>query len=511
MAEPIKPSTLAAPLGPLVGLAGTGLCAFHQIPSAPFLRVLAWNPSLETLTGYSAHEINCRGLLECVFPHASDASEVLQRAFRGEIMDVRLPAVRKSGEERLFRLLTAPLEIDEVLYVATALDDVTDASPLPENHRLDSLGDLAGGIAHEFNNLLTTIIGYSSLALEHSQPIAQGYLQQVEDAARRAGELCRQMLVFAGKHRPLLETLDLNQHLKERSFAIAEQLPPQIDLAMELAPHVPVIRADGLQMMQVVSNLVSNAAEAYGGKPGIVRLKTGSSQLNVTELAECRNGSELPEGEYVWLEVIDDGLGIDPNMLLRIFDPFFTTKFAGRGLGLAAVHGIVRSHRGAIRVRSTKGGGSAFRVLLPAAGDAIDLAGVRSGCRDMGAVLIADDEETIRHLCRIVLESAGFEVLEANDGREAIECFERDKHRIRFAIIDIMMPEKDGAQVLREMREQSAQFPVLLTSGYAEREIDRSVREKGPTRFLPKPFVRDQLLDAIRRLCSPLAPREVSG
>jgi two-component system cell cycle sensor histidine kinase/response regulator CckA len=465
------------------------------------LRVLAWNPCLEALTGYTADDINQTGLVRCLFPHAADAVQSLQRAFRGEIMDVRLAALRKSGEERIIRLITAPLEIDDVLYVAAALDDVTDgAATSLESHRLESLGDLAGGIAHEFNNLLTTIMGYSSLASEHAQPIAQGYLQQVEDAARRAGELCRQMLMFAGKHRPLLETLDLNQHLADRAAVIAEQLPPNTQLALDFASSVPSIRADGLQLVQVLMNLASNAADAYGGKPGIVRLKTGSCRLNALELAECRNGGELPSGEYVWFEIADDGAGIDPALLPRIFDPFFTTKFAGRGLGLAAVHGIVRSHRGAIRVRSMVGGGSAFRVLFPAVGEPADAASVWPTSKDMGAVLIADDEETIRHLCRIVLESAGFEVLEANDGREAIECFEREKHRIRLAIIDIMMPEKDGAQVLREMRDQSACFPVLLTSGYAEREIDRNVREKGPTRFLPKPFVRNQLLDAIRRM-----------
>ena len=496
-------SAPSAPPGPLVGLAGTGLCVFQELPAPPFLRVLAWNSCLEALTGFSADEINQRGLVECFFPASPGARQLLQRAFRGEMIDVRLDAVRKNGDRRVLRIATAPLEIDDIPYVAAALDDVTDlAAPPRETERLESLGDLAGGIAHEFNNLLTTIMGYSSLASEHAQPIGQTYLKQVEDAARRAGELCRQMLMFAGKHRPVLETLDLNGHLTDFVAGLNEQLSGGVQLVPELAPRLPAIRADSLQLRQIAMNLASNAADAYGGKPGIVQLRTGSCKLNAVELAECRNGSDLPPGEYVWLEIADDGTGIDPSLLPRIFDPFFTTKFAGRGLGLAAVLGIVRTHRGAIRVRSMVGGGSAFRVLFPAVSEALDTTAVSPTRKQLGAVLIADDEETIRHLCRIVLESAGFDVIEANDGREAIECFEREKHRIRFAIIDIMMPEKDGAQVLREMREQSAVFPVLLTSGYAEREIDRSVREKGPTRFLPKPFVRDQLLDAVRRMVS---------
>lgn len=489
--------------GPLVGLAGTGLCVFQELPVSPCLRVLAWNPCLETLTGFSADDINRRGLIECLFPTSSEARPLLQRAFRGEMIDVRLDAVRKNGNRRVLRIATAPLIIDDITYVAAALDDVTDlAAPPREPERLESLGDMAGGIAHEFNNLLTTIMGYSSLALEHAHPIGQSYLQQVEDAARRAGEVCRQMLMFAGKHRPVLESVDLNRHLGDHIAVLKEQLPGDVQLLLDLTPNLPAIRGDGLQLRQVALNLASNAADAYGGKPGIVRLRTGSCKLNAAELAECRNGANLPPGEYVWLEIADDGTGIDPSLLPRIFDPFFTTKFAGRGLGLAAVLGIVRTHRGVIRVRSAVGGGSAFRVLLPAVIETINVAADSPARKQRGAVLIADDEETIRHLCRVVLESAGFEVLEANDGRAAIECFEREKHRIRFAIIDIMMPEKDGAQVLREMREQSAQFPVLLTSGYAEREIERSVREKGPIRFLPKPFVRHQLLDAIRRMVS---------
>jgi len=460
--------------------------------------VLAWNAHLEVMTGFEADDIEQLGLAGTLF--SADASlgrELVLRALRRESLDERIEIVRKQGDRRSIRLSSATMEIDDVPYVVATLDDLTETA---ESQKLECLGDLAGGIAHEFNNLLTTILGYSNLASEHAQPIGRSYLQHVEQAARRAGEMCRQMLMFAGKHRPMLEAMDLNVPLRVAVASLADSLPRGIELRLEPAPQLPFIRADGLQLHQVVLNLAANAVDAYCGQPGVIRLRTGHGWFSQQELAECREGVGLPPGDYAWLEVADEGAGMEPAMTSRIFDPFFSTKFAGRGLGLAAVLGIVRSHRAAIRVHSELGRGSAFRILLPAVGESVERRSMADPERELGAVLIADDEETVRRLCRIVLESAGFEVIEAADGREAIECFEREKHRIRLAILDIMMPEKDGAQVLREMREQAARFPVLLTSGYAEKEIDRALHDKGPTRFLPKPFVRNQLLDAIRAM-----------
>ncbi len=370
---------------------------------------------------------------------------------------------------------------------------------LQEAQKLESLGVLAGGIAHDFNNLLTSILGNASLAAAElpKDSMIQPLIEQIEQGAVRAADLCRQMLAYSGKGRFLVKRLNLNTVIEETMNLLRLSVSKSATLQVNPAPHLPAVRADSTQIQQIVMNLVINSSEACAEHGGSVVVRTGTMRADRRYFSKTYLAPELPEGEYVFFEVADNGSGMTPEVLARVFDPFFTTKFTGRGLGLAAVLGIVRGHGGALRVMSTPGEGTTFRVLLPFA-DGAEEAEIASAqktpeWRGQGTVLLVDDEETVRSTVSRLLGAIGFQTVRASDGVDGVAKFAAEPDRFQLVVLDLTMPGMDGDAALREMRVIRPSLRVLLISGYNEQEVAARFAGQQVGGFLQKPFTLDAL------------------
>ncbi|HEY4745171.1 MAG TPA: response regulator, partial [Desulfuromonadaceae bacterium] len=367
--------------------------------------------------------------------------------------------------------------------------------------KLESLGVLAGGIAHDFNNILMAIIGNSDLALMRINPESPAVdnLRSIETAAARAADLAKQMLAYSGKGAFVVENHDVNDLLEEMLHILQVSISKKAVLRLNLNRPLPPVEADATQIRQIVMNLVINASEAIGDKSGVIAISTGCMDCARSYLKDVWLDENISEGLYVYIEVTDSGCGMDKETLAKLFDPFFTTKFTGRGLGMAAVLGIVRGHKGAIRVYSEPGKGSSFKILLPASGKPAEIfnhAGRHDDWRGSGTVLLVDDEETIRGIGREMLKELGFDVVTANDGREAIEMY-KSRSDIAFVILDLTMPHVDGEQCFRELRVVNPDIRVIMSSGFSEQEVTQKFVGKGLAGFIQKPYKLSILRDAI--------------
>jgi len=325
----------------------------------------------------------------------------------------------------------------------------------------------------------------------------------VEKATHRAAELTRQMLAYSGKGRFVVESIDLGEVVKEMAEMLAMSISKKAILQSRFSPDLPRIDADASQIRQVVMNLIINASEAIGENPGVISLVTGAMECDRAFLKDMGVVEELPEGRYVFLEVTDTGVGMDKTTTAKIFDPFFTTKFTGRGLGLAAVQGIVRGHRGAIKVYSEKGKGSTFKVFFPAT-DTVATSTAASTLpketwKGTGTVLLADDEEMVRKVGVGMLESLGFRVLTARDGQEAVEIFAAHRDEIVCVLLDLTMPRLGGDAAFREIRRLDPDTKVVLSSGYNEETVAQGVVGEGLAGFLQKPYKLDSLAAMLRK------------
>jgi two-component system, cell cycle sensor histidine kinase and response regulator CckA len=396
-------------------------------------------------------------------------------------------------------------EHGEVIGLVVVAQDVTtlkDAEELrltlerkmQETQRLESLGVLAGGIAHDFNNLLTGIIGNTSLARLELPADSRTHrlFDQIEKASTRAADLCREMLAYAGKGRFLVERVDLSTVVTETTHLLQSSIDKNTTLKFHLSTDLPSVLADATQIRQVIMNLVLNASESMGGRAGEVAVVTGHVHADREFLDDAVMAPDLPAGDYAFLEVTDKGCGMSPATVARVFDPFFTTKFTGRGLGLAAVLGIVRGHQGALKVRSKVDSGTTFQILLPCVSDPGVVAFAspeRSGAwRGAGTVLLVDDEETVRSAGRLMLESFGFEVIAAENGREAVELYRENADRIVAVLLDLTMPQMDGEQTFRELRRLRPDVKVALMSGYNEQDATQHFIGRDLAAFVQKPF-----------------------
>jgi len=387
-------------------------------------------------------------------------------------------------------------------------DDITDRrrveGALRQAQKLESLGVLAGGIAHDFNNLLTAILGNTEVALDHisDDPTLRGAIQRIEATTQRGSDLARQLLAYAGKAHFAVQPLDLNAIIIEMGDLLSVSISKKVGIRMDLQQGLPPVDADSAQFQQVVMNLVINASEAIGDQTGVVTLRTRSITYNRQELSTTFPGQVLEPGPYVRLEVEDDGCGMDAETIGRIFDPFFTTKFTGRGLGLSAMLGIVRGHRAGIRVESTPGEGTTFILLFPASESTVILPKADPSPQQpmSGTVLVVDDEGIIRDLARNALENAGFKVLEARDGLEAVERIAERPDSIDLVLLDMTMPRMGGAEAFRRIRGLSPKVRVLLTSGYTQKESLESLADLPPDGFLQKPFRVRELINRVRDL-----------
>jgi PAS domain S-box-containing protein len=396
-----------------------------------------------------------------------------------------------------------------------------EASEAQSRHvqKLESIGVLAGGIAHDFNNLLHVVLGNADIALSNltTGSPAREPLEEVVRATLRAADLTRQLLAYSGKGAFVVRHLDLSTEVREMATLLRTSISKQAVLAWELASDLPAISADPTQIRQVVMNLITNASDALGDSGGTITLRTGIAHLE--ELEQQRFGrpphgedpAEREGGPLVYLEIGDTGQGMSPDTLSRIFDPFFSTKFSGRGLGLAAVMGIVRSHRGFIRIRTEPGKGTAFRVLFPAVGGAAPKfqkpSAERSEWRGSGTILVVEDEEGVREVAERMLQDIGFETIGAEDGRHALDLMQELGDRVTAVLLDLSMPRMGGAETFRRLREMQPDLPILMMSGYTEQVVAPQFNNSGPgkTGFLQKPFLAEDLIAVLRRFAESAA------
>lgn len=416
---------------------------------------------------------------------------------------------RRDGQTRTMVLSARMFELSGRPVVLTAARDVTDQRNLEQqmlhSQKLESLGGLAGGIAHDFNNLLTGILGNADLAKTEMSPLApsRASLEGIEVAARRAADLCRQLLAYSGRGRFIIQPISVQELVEEMGHLLAVSISKKVVLKYHFAKGIPAVEADATQLRQVIMNLIVNASEAIGERSGVISVTVGLAFCDAEYLKGCFGADQMKPGDYVYVEVADTGHGMDKATLDRVFDPFFSTKFTGRGLGLAAVLGIIRGHRGAIRVYSEVGRGTTFKLVLPASESSAarleSRVGVAPAYHASGRILLADDEETVRNLGRRMLQRAGFDVIVAVDGREAIDKFAAEKDTIVLVVLDLTMPHSDGEVCYREMRRIKPGVKVILSSGYNEQDIVNRFAGKGLSGFVQKPYTTEELLSKIRQ------------
>jgi len=367
-----------------------------------------------------------------------------------------------------------------------------------QNQKLESLGVLAGGIAHDFNNLLASIRMNAELGgvrLPATSPV-RPFLDGIELATQRAAQLTQQMLAYVGGGHTSIERLRLDQVVSEMKSLLDAVVSKKAVFRLELTPAA--VEADAAQMHQIVMNLITNASDSLGVRSGQIVIRTGVRELGQEALHSAFLEDTPPAGQYAFLEVEDDGCGMAQETQARIFEPFFTTKFTGRGLGLSALLGIVRAHRGTVQVDSRLGLGTRLIVLLPHS-SAQGADPIPEPARDArGVLLVIDDEELVRSTLCIMLEDAGFRVLSAADGQEGLEVFERHRREIDAVVLDVTMPRMDGWQCLRRLRAVREGVPVLMMSGYSE-PSSSSALDPAPS-FLQKPFDSDVLVREVSRL-----------
>lgn len=370
--------------------------------------------------------------------------------------------------------------------------------------KLESLGVMAGGVAHDFNNLLTAMLMQLSSATTKfpaDHPVST-HIQRTIKAAERATELTRQMLNYTGRSQAETKPLDINDLITDNIHLFSAGIPKNVSLEPNLQSSIPLIMGDRGQIQQLIMNLILNGADAIGQKNGTITVVTEVQEVTANDVQYWKwSGTPLTIGRYVRLEVRDTGCGMDEKTLAKIFDPFFTTKFTGRGLGLASVLGIVRSHKAGLHVSSAVGQGTSFIILFPAISDLVysvqevPVTGTVTLTNEM--VLVIDDEDMVRETMVDVLSETGLQVLQAGDGPTGINLFRQHIHELKLVLLDLSMPGMSGEMIFYELQAINSTIPIILISGYSEHEIMDRFVNKGLAGFIQKPYTIKSLLQQI--------------
>jgi PAS domain S-box-containing protein len=475
------------------------------------LRCTYWNAACEKLTGVRSDQALGRPIdqLLSLDPLSAVPGRLAEGIEKQEPLsfDCRMTA---PGGERDLAVSAYPSPDGLVVF----LRDVSDQKraererraierQMQQAQKLESLGVLAGGVAHDFNNILTSVLGNAELALmelSETSPAAES-VNSIKSSAIRASELTKQMLAYSGRGSFVVHALDLNALVREMTHLMESAVTKRAGIELDLADGLPAVQADPTQLRQVLMNLMTNASEALGPEGGTIGLSTRAVECSSEDFQGALIDIHHEPGTYVCLEVCDNGCGMDEETLHRIFEPFFTTKFAGRGLGLAAMLGIVRGHRGAVYVDSRPGKGTTFRVLLPAMDQPVETKAEPSHdmheWRGRGLVLVVDDEPAVRTTGRRLLERLGFSVTCAANGTEAIDVFRKRVDEVVCVLLDLTMPGLDGEQTMERLRQINESTPILISSGYSEREIQDRFEGKDLSGFVHKPYELNQLASAL--------------
>lgn len=466
-----------------VETAGDGIAALERMRARPFDIVLL-DLMMPGMNGFEVLQTVKRD------PALSRVAVILVSAL--DEMDGVARSIEAGAEDYLFKPVNPTLLRARI---QSTLEKMRAEEAISRKQRFESIGMLAAGIAHDFNNLLTGIIGHAQL-LESvlRDPEDRQMAASILTAGERAAELTRQLLAYSGKGIFQVEELDVSSLIQGAEPLIRASLPGKIALDIRTAAVGPIL-ADANQIRQAVLNLTLNAGEAIASGDGVVSITTGMVRIHGGERFDVAP-DEVAPGDYAWLEVRDSGCGIDPELRQKIFEPFFSTKFLGRGLGLAAVAGIVRSHRGMLRVDSKTGAGACFRLYFPA----IHGLPEPSGESGEAAVLVVDDEAVVRQIVTIALERAGRKVIAVDSGSAALEVFTRAPEKVGLVLLDWKMPGMDGAEALRHLRSISPNLKVIISSGLPKTDAEYHFRDAPVSGYLQKPYRMSELtllVDAI--------------
>lgn len=489
-------------------------------------RIMA-NKAFYRITGFSKEELINIGPPFPFWPpeHINDIKMAFDGMRRGELKDFDLTFMRKNGERFPVIINTSCLrnEQGEVANYLIILKDITARKKAEEeklelerkllhSQKLESLGILAGGIAHDFNNLLMAILGNLDIAAMKISPLstAKTYIDAAIRASKKASELTNQMLAYSGRGLFVIKNIDLSQVIEENIHLLKASIPKTISLKLFLEKNISCIKADAMQIQQVVMNLIINASEAIGQHSGVISISTIVMECSQDFLNLSRILEKPEPGKFVCMEITDTGCGMDLEMQQRLFDPFFTTKFTGRGLGMSAVLGIIKGHKGAIMVESEVGKGTTLRVLFPVSEDSkedqakADSIGALKAQKTeayllTGTVLVVDDEEMVRDVSLAILTGLGLNVISAADGEKAISIFKDNADKIDVVLMDLTMPGMDGIASFMEMKRIKPDVKVILSSGYGEQELTQRKAE-GFADFIQKPYVIQNLKEKLETL-----------
>ena len=478
------------------------------------------NPRLLAMARTDECALQGLGFLRFLHPDDRDAavSRIAEQLVTGGDArgDFRLLCPRRAGG--WVRVWTSAIRDEDgtITGLAGVLEDITEVRAdeerahaleikVQQTHKLESLGLLAGGIAHDFNNLLVGIMGNASLAQLDLAPgsAASDALADLQLAAERATDLTAQLMAYAGRGTRSAHPVALSAAVEETFQLLRTSFSPRARIALDLDPALPPVRGDGTRLRQVVMNLLTNASDALEGRAGEIAVRTSMVVVDDAARVGLAVDGGIAPGPAVCLEVSDTGCGMDAATLERIFDPFFSTKAKGRGLGLAALVGTVRAHAGGLRVTSAPGAGTTFQLLLPPdrpapAAAAKDAPEAPAG----GAVLVVDDESSVRDISRRVLTRAGFEVIEAADGASAVKRYAESKGRIRCVLLDMSMPGMGGPETFQAIRELDPTARVVITSGHCESDVHSLFPPAALAGFLQKPYDLASLVRVARTVAA---------
>jgi PAS domain S-box-containing protein len=482
--------------------------------------VVFTSPNIEAILGYSPDEMT--GLSSREFIHPAESERVARHfthAYSSRL-PTRFEAYRvRHAEGHWVWLQSTGISYQDRNNETRFLNISRDITPLviqaqerkdfearaEQAKRLESFGIMAGGVAHDFNNLLTPLLADTSFALSalpRDSPLAQR-MQRVEHAVQRTSELTHQMLSYAGSGKFEPKRLDLTDVIQRARQALEATAGEKADLAFELADEIPPILSDPNSIIEAISSLVSNAVEATSSGRGRIVIRTGLAQ----PLADLAVGFpiEPPPRECVFLEVSDNGVGMDDTTRGQIFDPFFTTHFHGRGLGLASLLGIVRAHSAAVELETTPGEGTRLRILIPKYEEAKPSRSERATGQtrfesDRGTILIVEDDAATRELVEEIFHAEGFQTVTAADGAAGVHALEEHERAIDLVLLDFTLPDQPSADVVKQLHERQPGCKVLLISGHSKSRATAPFSPEDLAGFLSKPFLPDDLVSAANAL-----------
>lgn len=502
-------------------------------------RITLSNPQAEVLFGYSSQELLNKPV-EFLIPqryhrrHPKLRAEFFHdRRNRRMASDSDLMGLRKDGTEFPIEISLSSVGGEAAPYVVASVRDISArirlederkkaAAQVQNTQKLESLGTLAGGIAHDLNNMLAAVMNFSNIALQRVGGIepAERAIEESKRVMVRMAALCNQLMEYAGKGGSNLVAMDVSDAVEKMRSLLDSSISKKVELRFQLARNLPSVRADNSQITQVVLNLVVNASESLAGAGGTIHVRTGMLVPDEALRSELHLIDSLPGAPGVYLEISDTSCGMDAEMRDRLFDPFYSTKAEGRGMGMAVVLGIVSGHGAAIGVRSQPGKGTRVTVLFPPmtgseGASAAMPATAATGPDTRGpTILFVEDEGTVRDSARLLLQEAGYDVLVAWDGLEAMRLFAARSEEISLVLLDLAMPGLGGEDVSREFRRVRPDICIVLMSGSTEQVALERYGDPKPTGFIQKPYEAAVLLETIDAAisttasASPRAPSE---